>query len=427
MKKFKQKSITIILTIMVICAPLLIIPDADNAKYNILRYVVLLIGATFLLIWLILDWRDLNIDKKDILILIFLALVFISTFISSDIDKSILGEKNRYEGTLMFTTYICIYLCSKKYFNYSKINIFLNIMFYVSSVIGILGIAQNYIKCNSLYPIFNKGICSTFGNSNFFGSYISIVLPLASMAFILKGSKKGCILSNLMFFNMLSAGTRSAWVALVTVSILFLIYLLKQRNKKEIIRTIILILCFTLIFGFLYNGFGLNKSSITTRKVKRIIKEVKIATKSGISEKMGSGRIEIWKMTLKLISIKPIFGCGPDNLKQSLLENCTEEFYTFAQRTKTVPDKAHNEYLHIAATLGVPALIIYLIFGGMILFPKMKKMLSNKTYLIISLCIISYLTQAFFNISTIGVAPIFWMILGLSDNKNIINKLEEIL
>ena len=32
----------------------------------------------------------------------------------------------------------------------------------------------------------------------------------------------------------------------------------------------------------------------------------------------------------------------------------------------------------------------------------------------------SYLVQAFFNISTIGIAPIFWFCLGIIDNKNII-------
>lgn len=32
----------------------------------------------------------------------------------------------------------------------------------------------------------------------------------------------------------------------------------------------------------------------------------------------------------------------------------------------------------------------------------------------------SYLVQAFFNISTIGIAPMFWFALGIMDNKKII-------
>ena len=59
-------------------------------------------------------------------------------------------------------------------------------------------------------------------------------------------------------------------------------------------------------------------------------------------------------------------------------------------------------------------------FKGEQLWTKLPK-LKNKSKLnyIFVLVIISYLAQAFFNISTIGVAPLFWMILGLSDNQYI--------
>ena len=135
--------------------------------------------------------------------------------------------------------------------------------------------------------------------------------------------------------------------------------------------------------------------------------------------------MEIWKMTIKLIGKHPLFGCGTDNLRNGLAKDCQEDFLAFVKRTKTIPDKAHNEYLQIAATIGIPALIIYLMFVGMILFPKIKDMFKDKTMLIISITIISYLVQAFFNISTIGVAPLFWMALGLSDNENFVNQIKE--
>ena len=93
-------------------------------------------------------------------------------------------------------------------------------------------------------------------------------------------------------------------------------------------------------------------------------------------------------------------------------------------RTGKDIDKAHNEYLQIAATIGIPALIVYLSFLSLILFPKMKEMFKNKLLFILVLTIICYLTQAFFNISTIGVAPLFWMLLGIIDNKEMIGILK---
>lgn len=439
----KQKAITFILSLIAILAPILIIPNNDDSNYNILKFIVLLVAGFALLILLLASYKTLTLDRKDIIILIFMGLVFISTFLSCNIKLSLIGEENRYEGLLMFATYIIIYLCSKKYFKYEKISIFINIMFIVSMIIGILGIAQNYVSNMELYPIFSKGICATFGNSNFFGSFISIVLPIAAASFILGGSKRGFILSLVMFFNMISSGTRSAWVAFAIVGLLGLIYLIKQKNKKYFLRTCILLILFVIIFTYLINGFNfiINKfknynevkhegfstsvqdeppKTITEMKMDTMKNEIKQAKETGSLNKMGSGRIEIWKLTLKLITKKPIFGCGPDNLWDGLVDNCTEETYEYAERTHVGIDKAHNEYLQIGATIGIPALICYFAFIALILFPKIKLALKDKKYFIICLSVISYLVQAFFNISTIGVAPLFWMMLGLIDNKEFI-------
>lgn len=433
----KQKAITLILSLIAILAPLLIVPSSDDSNYNILKFIVLLVGGLALLILLLVNYKTLTLDKKDIIILIFLGLIFISTFFSSDIKKSIFGEKNRYEGLLMFCTYICIYLSAKKYFKYEKILKFLNIMFYVSMIIGILGIAQKYVSYKPLYPIFDKGMCSTFGNSNFFGSFISIVFPIATAIYILKSDKKSIILSLVMFFNMIASGTRSAWVAFIVAGLFGLIFLIKQRNKTYFKRTTILIICFIIICIYLFGGFGFMPKTVMNSdiymvndpatKLEQIKADLKGLRENGFSKEMGSSRIEIWDMTFELITKKPILGCGPDNLKNGLLANCLEKLTEFAYRHGCGVDKAHNEYLHIGATLGVPALVCYLVFISFILFPKIRLAFNNNTYFIICLVIISYLAQAFFNISTIGVAPLFWMILGLSDNKDLIKQLDEIL
>lgn len=445
----KQKTITFILTMVAILAPMLIIPSKDDSNYNILKLIVLLVAGMALLMLLLASYKTLTLDKKDIIILIFMGLVFISAFLSSNIKLSILGEENRYEGLLMFATYIIIYLCSKKYFKYKNISVFINIMFLVSMAIGILGIVQQYVNNMELYPIFSKGICGTFGNSNFFGSFISLVLPISIAIFILNGSKRCFILSLVMFFNMISSGTRSAWLAFAVIGLLGLIYLIKQRNKKYFLRTFILLILFVIIFTYLLNGFNFiikkirntneakqenditivqveQTKTFTEMKIDIMKSEIEQAKETGSFNKMGSGRIEIWKLTLKLIAKKPIFGCGPDNLWEGLVEHCTKETYEYANRTQVAIDKAHNEYLQIAATIGTPALICYLIFITIILLPKMKLFLKDNKTFIICLSIISYMVQAFFNISTIGVAPLFWMMLGLIDNKEFMSNFNNI-
>lgn len=115
----------------------------------------------------------------------------------------------------------------------------------------------------------------------------------------------------------------------------------------------------------------------------------------------------------------PILGVGTDNLQHAVIENLTDEGMKVIERFHAIPDKAHNEYLQIAATLGIPALILYMTFLCMIILPKLKDLFKNN-YIFLMLCIIgSYLVQAFFNISTIGIAPLFWFALGIIDNEEI--------
>jgi len=65
------------------------------------------------------------------------------------------------------------------------------------------------------------------------------------------------------------------------------------------------------------------------------------------------------------------------------------------------------------------AIIIYGIFLTLIILPKLKDMFKKDITFINLSVIFSYSVQAFFNISTIGVAPLFWISLAVIDNKEI--------
>ncbi len=243
--------------------------------------------------------------------------------------------------------------------------------------------------------------------------------------FIFKGNRKSFVLSLIMFFNMISAGNRSTWVSFGIVAIIEIIYIAKNRKEEYFKRMAILIIGFCLIFIYLLYATGTN--STTFDKLNLMRKDLQRASEEGITSEMGSQRIAIWQLVFKLINKKPILGCGVDCLRFGLYKYCFEDSVEFYNNIGIFPDKAHNEYLQIAATIGIPALAIYLILVSTILLPKMKYMLKNKANLILCITIISYFVQAFFNISTIGVAPIFWMILGLADNKEVQEKINNFL
>ena len=62
-------------------------------------------------------------------------------------------------------------------------------------------------------------------------------------------------------------------------------------------------------------------------------------------------------------------------------------------------------------------------FLGIIVLRNLKVSLKDNARFILILSIIGYLVQAFFNISTIGIAPLFWIILGIISNDEVINEI----
>lgn len=245
------------------------------------------------------------------------------------------------------------------------------------------------------------------------GNFLSIGIPIFSMMYIMKNKKLSFITSMLIFFCIIACGARSSWVAFLTFVTILIAYLIQTKNKEYIKRTVIIFVDFALIFTYLFTA----KNSFVKSKIKVAKKDITVAATQGIKSNMDSGRIQIWKITVDLIEKYPVLGVGTDNLKKGIRDNLTDESIDFMVRTRQQIDKAHNEYLQYAVTLGIPALLIYIAFILCILKDNIKDIETNDEKLILYLIIISYLVQANFNISTIGVAPLFWFSLGLLDSK----------
>ena len=423
----KEKAISVILIIVSVLSPMVILPNSVGTSY-LPKIIVLLLCSLILLVLTLLNYKKFYLDKIDILMIVFLGLVVISTILSSRIKTSIIGEYNRYDGMLTFFSYILIFLTTKKFFKKEYIVKYSYTMYVVILLICVFAICQYYITTIN-YPTLlslNKysGSSGTFGNSNFLGSFVSICLPITISIYLITGKLKDLVLSNLVFGAMLVCIARSSWVAFIVYFLITVIYLLYKRKKEYFKRFLLIIITFACAFAILSN----TGKELIIKKNKKMVTEIKQATTTGVTEKMGSSRIAIWKMTVKLISRNPIFGVGTDNLKYGLYEDkdiLYNELYKFILSTKTVVDKAHNEYLHIAVTIGIPALLVYLIFLAIICFKNLKLSLKDNARFVVLLSIISYLVQAFFNISTIGVAPIFWLLLGLISNDEAMEEVNE--
>lgn len=432
-----NKLINITINLIIFIVPLLTLPyQIYRQSYNLPKIIVLLLLGLILLILVIINKKELKFDLIDKTLITFYFLIIVSTIFSVNIYKAIIGEKNRYEGLLTFTVYFLVYYCAKNFYYYNK-----NIKYYaiaavsITSVIGILQYYNifplNILNVSNIYGFSS----STFGNRNFFGSFLAIVVPLFISLYLIKNKKIYLFLSYTSFAAMLLSMTRSAWVGLAFAIIVGIIYIIKNFNKHILKRTIYLVLgCSGIMLFLLFppkfietDLSNYSSSNLFDKRLELVSTEINTIFGDTNSEqtisKLGSGRIKIWSLTLKLIAKTPLLGSGPDTLIDGLLYNLKYEMYDYILTTHAFFDKAHNEYLQIAATIGIPALIIYLSFLMQIL-AKSKNMFNNNIVFILTIPIISYIVQAFFNISTIGVAPIFWFLLGIIQNEKFKKDLE---
>lgn len=138
-------------------------------------------------------------------------------------------------------------------------------------------------------------------------------------------------------------------------------------------------------------------------------------------ERIGSARGYIWSRTFPLLKNSLIWGCGPDSFAIEFpQDDYIGKIRGFYDGTNMVVDKPHNMYLQVATNTGVLSLLAFLVLAGFYVVQSLSTYIhinkKNHTALFgagIFLAICGYLVASFFNDSVVGVAPVFWVLLGI--------------
>lgn len=119
----------------------------------------------------------------------------------------------------------------------------------------------------------------------------------------------------------------------------------------------------------------------------------------------------LWGKGLTALREDPWFGVGPENLMYTQLDTNL----TFVNNHNTA-DKPYNDYLYIAATRGIPSLLLYLALLGIALVRCAKRLRQTRSWLYgsVLLSLVSFALISLIGISVITVAPFFWMLLGIA-------------
>jgi len=377
---------------------------------------------------------------------VFLATGVAATILSLNYHTSIYGEIFRYEGLLTLANYAWLYFFALNYLGSAKAaRTWQGSLLASSAVVSLVAVFQKLgLQLVGTPRAFESRSFSTFGNPLYLGAFLTLAIPLTIsllLAEIDEGNDAGSrllkskwfwILTPLMALQMNALFltlARAAWLGLA-LSLLVLALLNRKRISQCCLRFLISLIA-TLIFAILFyiSIHGLGEISPTTNQLSdRAISTFQI------TEGTAGNRIYIWRMTLPMIRERPIFGYGLDSYQIVFPKFRPADWY----RTITepaIPDKAHNDLLQVAVNQGLAGLFSYLvllifIFRSLIsAFRRSESKVSRYLLAGVIAAAIGYFVQLQFSFSVISVAPLFWIMIGLSmsvDRDNAAEKTFEI-
>ena len=350
----------------------------------------------------------------DIFLLLIIMFAIISTIFSYNVNKSLFGRFNRYEG--LFT--ILYYMTTLFLTSFIRINDKKKIIYFLITI----GIIESFYSMFQKFGLFNvythfyKGERLSTGftsNSNFLGALMIICICYSIGLFFSEKNKIKKVLllliTCILFFSLLISNTLSCFLSVLIIMILLLIYSIKNKCFKKY-SILLLVLISTLGIARIFNATRIIGDTLQAKN------ETVNIMHGDFNNDYGTGRMELWKKTIPIIPKYLLHGVGVDCFSNVI--DGRPIWRIKADGYRAFFDKAHNEYLQILVTMGIFSLISYLCLHFVIIKNGIKNAIKTQ-HLYYVLPIVGYLIQAQFNFSVIEVAPFFYIALGLCTNRKI--------
>lgn len=369
--------------------------------------------------------RKVKINVVNIFMFLIIIFGIISTIFAKDSLLALIGKDNRCEGLYSIIYYFSLMLvCGFLDKKYKKTIILciittglIQCIYAILQVHDVPGIFKKYqfndfdVIQNSNSVIMKPEIWASgfISNPNFFGTYMLICLSYVIGLLFENNTKKiqvGYFLMYILFlYGLCISKTTTCFIVFCFVILYTIFWAFKNKKIKSFL---VVFIFFIAIVG----AATLENKTDVVNGLKWAGEDSLEIAKGKANNRYGSNRLYIWKNTLKIVPENLLHGVGIDNYILAFDGGPLKH-----PSTDIIYDRAHNEYLQILITEGIFCLISYLIMYGIICIKGIKDSFKNKELYFI-LPIMGYLIQAFFNISVIEVAPIFYISLGLAiDNK----------
>jgi len=406
---------------------------------------LLLVYGLTILIFFFLAWQRLHFPRESVpsaeaarvlglIILGFFCLYSLATVFSSHPPTSFWGYYTRGNGGwLSLMAYLILALGI--YLEYSgqleKLTHLWSGLLPASLVVSGYALAQHWGWDKDLWiQNAQARVFSTLGQPNWLAAWLAAVIPI-NLALLLQTPLQSAPrrrgLSALLLLNYAAfwftyslSGLAGLAAALGTLVLLLPREVLKREGRLLITLTLL-----SLAISFLQPGMFGERLRSTWGNLQKQVSTIPTARAQTLGEdfqEKGSTvniRLAVWQGSLKLIRQHWLLGTGPETFAYSFLPYRPASL-NYTTEWDFLYNKAHNEYLNLAAGIGVPGLIVYLlilpgVFSIALRGAKGKQGMLGERTLIAGLTAgwASLWVTNFLGFSVVATNLLFWLIPAL--------------
>jgi len=364
--------------------------------------------------------------------LVFLAIATLSTILSTNTIRSLMGTAERHDGLLSLACGILLFYAAARFLDsWKKVRVFLISGVTSAVIISGYGLLQIFgldpvLQMDIPWAYFQEPmtgpisllyaradrVFSTIGYPIQFANYLTLIMG-AALALYFKSKarwEKGLWLAAMALMGAcwLYTYTRGAMLGCaVAVPILaFLAYRRLGTFRPLIVP--VAVIAVGILAAVLLNP--LPDSNISSH-----VGGTNVAKQPGEIPNGGdmsvTTRLLMWRDAVPMIAARPLFGYGPDNFLEPFEQYKSEELASFFPKGQGI-DKAHNEFVQVAATTGLLGLAAYI----WILISYFRKSYKSGGWPLLALSggVLAYILQLMTWNTTLTTGVTFWAILGVS-------------
>jgi tetratricopeptide (TPR) repeat protein len=425
-------------------------------KASLLQFLVLAMLAFWVADWLLNRTGHKGQKKQSIFvsplhlaILVFGLVAALSTVASITPAISFWGSYFRKAGLLTLACWILFFLIvAQQIRNRAQLLRAIYTLLLSSGVVSILGILQHFFpdvtpKVLQTSVVWGNRVFSTIGNPLFLSSFLAMVIPfnLALIVYSWSKRKEGkntrilvglVILLALQFWCLWLAQYSITILLYIIAPIVFIIVLGIVKRKKLLLSLgAACLIGLAIIAGLLLVPLLASSPSVENVKTGNLESTMP-------SEAIGlhtlADRVQYWQSTMEIFLKSPevpfsndrfhflrkVIGYGPETFIVTFQLFFPEKLTSDYTHQSLLVDRPHNDYLYLATTVGLLGLMSFLAILAVFFYlcfrylRRATRDIDKLLLIAMVAAMVQYMSDIFFNISTISPELVFWLMLAMA-------------